>query len=274
MSSCRCARDRAASSSAARRRLGDDAGAGDLAEDVQHGIRGRARCSDRLNDLLISGKSGTMLPITACSSTGQFCHDGSCAWQRRMRAVGARSRARPAPRRASLRPSRCPIATRRGSGSRRAMLARRAARRQIARTRRSDSSSSSKRTATRAATSPLRCAAMRTLELRRRARTESRSAGRSACPLARPASPVRPSCAASSGVDAAGADEAVLQRRRARRRCRAASRTSRSSASRTASRDALACAARRGRARRRPARRSPSASGGRTPRRLRAASPR
>jgi hypothetical protein len=29
-----------------------------------------------LKDLLISGKSGTMLPITACSSTGQFCHEG------------------------------------------------------------------------------------------------------------------------------------------------------------------------------------------------------
>ena len=27
--------------------------------------------------MLISGKSGTMLPITACSSTGQFCQDGS-----------------------------------------------------------------------------------------------------------------------------------------------------------------------------------------------------
>ena len=39
---------------------------------------------DRLNDLLISGKSGTMLPITACSSTGQFDHEGSCGWQRRM----------------------------------------------------------------------------------------------------------------------------------------------------------------------------------------------
>ena len=23
-----------------------------------------------------------MLPITACSSTGQFCHDGSWQWQR------------------------------------------------------------------------------------------------------------------------------------------------------------------------------------------------
>lgn len=32
----------------------------------------------------MSGKSGTMLPITACSSTGQFCHDGSCGWQCRI----------------------------------------------------------------------------------------------------------------------------------------------------------------------------------------------
>ena len=40
---------------------------------------------DRLKDLLISGKSGTMLPSTACSSAGQFCQDGSCGWQRRTR---------------------------------------------------------------------------------------------------------------------------------------------------------------------------------------------
>jgi Ni,Fe-hydrogenase III small subunit len=31
-----------------------------------------------LNDLLISGKSGTMLSMIASSSTGQLCHDGSC----------------------------------------------------------------------------------------------------------------------------------------------------------------------------------------------------
>ena len=37
-----------------------------------------------------------MLPITACSSTGQFCHDGSCGWQRRMRAARPAVRARPA----------------------------------------------------------------------------------------------------------------------------------------------------------------------------------
>ena len=39
----------------------------------------------RLNDLLISGKSGTMLSITACSSTGQFCQEGSCGCSARDR---------------------------------------------------------------------------------------------------------------------------------------------------------------------------------------------
>ena len=33
----------------------------------------------------MSGKSATMLPIAACITTGQFCHDGSWQWQRRMR---------------------------------------------------------------------------------------------------------------------------------------------------------------------------------------------
>ena len=35
------------------------------------------RTKVRLNDLLISGKSGTMLSMTACSNAGQFCQDGS-----------------------------------------------------------------------------------------------------------------------------------------------------------------------------------------------------
>ena len=49
-----------------------------------------------MKDLLISGKSGTMLPITACSITGQFCHDGSWQWQRRMAPASSSSSFDPA----------------------------------------------------------------------------------------------------------------------------------------------------------------------------------
>src|SRR5438445_321742 len=54
----------------------------------------------------MSGKSGTMLPITANSSTGQFNHDGSCAWQRRtLRASPLCSAISTGPRQPSTTPS-------------------------------------------------------------------------------------------------------------------------------------------------------------------------
>ena len=55
--------------------------------------------------MLISGKSGTISPIIACSSTGQFCHDGSWQWHRRMWPSPSEFQLRTL-RRASLRPSR------------------------------------------------------------------------------------------------------------------------------------------------------------------------
>jgi hypothetical protein len=87
--------------------------------------------------LLMSGKSATMSFMMACSSTGQFCHDGSCRWQRRMRLPGRcpRSAAPQKLRRASLRPS-----PRRGlaaaAGSTRSAGRRPAARRKMSRIRR------------------------------------------------------------------------------------------------------------------------------------------
>ena len=168
-------------------------------------------------------------------------------------------RARRAPRRASLRPSRGRCAARGAPGSVDAHARPRACASTIARTSRSDSAISSKRTATRAATSP---AAMRRLahaRARRTARTESRSAGRtpgrSRGRRARSGRAAR----ASSGVTRPQCDEAVLQARVlvvdvAQRAHLALERR------RTASRDRRRASRRRGRARRRPARRSPSAS--------------
>ena len=54
----------------------------------------------------MSGKSGTMLPMMACSSTGQFCHEGSCGWQRRIApAAPASSATNTGPRQPSINPA-------------------------------------------------------------------------------------------------------------------------------------------------------------------------
>ncbi len=50
--------------------------------------------------MLINGKSGTMLPRIAYSRAGQFCQEGSCAWQRRIPSLWAGFKSdhhRPAP---------------------------------------------------------------------------------------------------------------------------------------------------------------------------------
>ena len=216
--------------------------------------------------MLISGKSGTMLPMTACSSTGQFDHDGSCGWQRRIapsrtalqrnqhRAAPAFHDAEARPLRAGRRHRDAHVA---GEVSRRdvrcdqayepqrfvelveadrdargdvALVGPGLAHAELGRTERSGKSQrKSKRLAARAPGEAGQAELAR--ELRRsRARTR-------------------------------GTDPAV---RRARRRCRAAF------GSRAASAIALLGDARRassssaGRARRRPARRSPSAGDGRT----------
>ena len=64
--------------------------------------------------MLISGKSGTMLSITAYSTAGQFCHDGSWQWQRAIRPPSPSSSAtRISPRQPSTQPA--PIAAARGA---------------------------------------------------------------------------------------------------------------------------------------------------------------
>ena len=192
-----------------------------------------------------------MLPITACSSTGQFCHDGSCGWQRRMRAAGPalerdQHRAAPALDAAEALPER---RRRRGSGARSSPCGQR-----VERSRARGAAIraiSSKRTATRAATSPSRAASPCARRARRRARPGSRTRRSRAWPLARPARPVRPSCARERGRDAAAGAEAVLQpgvlvvdvAQRARPRARA-SRTRRAIAPRAVGREVARDAAR------------------------------
>src|SRR5687767_10323599 len=177
------------------RRLGADAGARNLPEDLPH----QRSCPEyaRLNDLLMSGKSGTMLSITACSITGQFCHDGSWQWQRAMAPLASSSSAtRTSPRQPSIQPA--PAAAPAGGASS-ARTGPRGSVAQMARISRSDSRVSSKRTVTLAATSPFLCVAMRTSRasygghdgLQRRS---------TACALERPASPASPSALARSGA--------------------------------------------------------------------------
>ena len=127
------------------------------------------------------------------------------------RAVRARSRARPAPRRASPRRSRAPSAYAGGSATSARACSPSGSASTIARTRRSDSSDlveahrDARGDVAVASTSP--CAR----RARRRART-GRSQRRSrACPLARPASPVRPSLRGELRRDDAAGAEAVLQ---------------------------------------------------------------
>ena len=156
-------------------------------------IKDRRRCSERLNDLLISGKSGTMLPITACSSTGQFCHDGSCACTRRSvpSAPGLqRDQHLAAPALHPADADGCPSG---GVGNRLATSPS-GKRSRILRHSSSDSSTSSKRTVTRAATSPLRCVGHVHVRADRRARSGTARADPRPSPLARPASPLSPSC--------------------------------------------------------------------------------
>src|SRR5438128_464867 len=64
----------------------------------------------------MSGKSGTMLPCTACSRSGQFCHEGSCGCRRWMRFPAVASSAiSTSPRQPSIQPRpRAPAAAAEG----------------------------------------------------------------------------------------------------------------------------------------------------------------
>ena len=199
--------------------------------------------------------------MTACSSTGQFCHDGSCGWQRRMRAVRARPRAptTTGPR----QPSTSPAATARPAGRHGAACGagRQAAQdvlRPAGRTR------AARRSARRRARHVARrCRAALHAERSRRARTAGRRAGRKPVPLARPARPVRPSCAREFRRHACRRQQSGRARRRAlvdvpqprtsrrerRRRLAPARRAGRRQVARTC----------------RPGRRNPAGSAGRAP---------
>ena len=205
-----------------------------------------------------------MLPITACSSTGQFDHDGSCGWQRRIVPSRAARRARPAPGRASPRRSRAPSRSAgAGNGTSRCAPSGSAVDDRADQAQRFERFVEAHRDARGdvavGVASP--CAPQRVVGRDGKSQRRSR-----AWPLARPARPISPSCAASSGV---------TRPQSRKRSCSAGvlvvDVAQRADLAREASRIRRACAARapaRGRARRRPARRSPSAADGRTPRRF------
>ena len=162
--------------------------------------------------MLMSGKSGTMLPITACSSTGQLCHEGSCAWQRCDPPVGARPRGPPAP--SPRQPSTQPKPTARRAPRQRGTRCRPAGMpATIASTRRTrlgelvEAHVDARGHVARGAHD------LHHAELRRRGRPGGRTRRSKGWPLARPASPVRPRPLRELGRHASRGDEAVLQPR-------------------------------------------------------------
>ena len=171
--------------------------------------------------------------MIACSSTGQFCHDGSCGWQRARGPPGpASSATSTGPRQPSTSPT--PNAGAAGAGDFRVtrpvgqpacdardqaagflrlVEAHRDPRRDVA----------------------LGAHARSPAPARRRARTASRRAASKAWPLARPASPTSPSRAASSGVTVPARREAIAHAVVFVVDLRAALRTSRASRTRVRS---------------------------------------